>query len=99
MGAVVVMSKILLKGAYYTYQSVNPLFHLFVRQKRFYRPMNLYQKINFRLFQTLSLQNPFKFDENGRKLIKWVEDTVGKGDIAQYELPHSGGSVVSVSDS
>ena len=27
----------------------------------------------------------FKFDENGRKLSKQVEDTVGKGEIALYE--------------
>ena len=27
----------------------------------------------------------FKFDENGRKFIKWVENTVGKGEIARYE--------------
>ena len=27
----------------------------------------------------------FKFDENGRKLSKWVENTVGKGQIARYE--------------
>ena len=27
----------------------------------------------------------FKFDENGRKLSKWVENTVGKGKIARYE--------------
>ena len=27
----------------------------------------------------------FKFDENGRKLSKWVENTVGKGEIARYE--------------
>ena len=26
----------------------------------------------------------FKFDENGRKLSKWVENTVGKGEIARY---------------
>ena len=34
----------------------------------------------------------FKFDENGRKLFKWVENTVGKGEIARYEqfllFPH-----------
>ena len=29
--------------------------------------------------------NNFKFDENGRKLSKWVENTVGKGEIAHYE--------------
>ena len=27
----------------------------------------------------------FKFDENGRKLSKWLENTVGKGEIAHYE--------------
>ena len=27
----------------------------------------------------------FKFDENGRKLFKPVENTVGKGEIARYE--------------
>ena len=26
-----------------------------------------------------------KFDENSRKLSKWVENTVGKGEIARYE--------------
>ena len=25
----------------------------------------------------------FKFDKNGRKLSKWVENTVGKGEIAR----------------
>ena len=29
--------------------------------------------------------NNFKFDENGRKLTKQVENTVGKGEIARYE--------------
>ena len=27
----------------------------------------------------------FKFDENGRKLSKWVENTVEKGEIAHFE--------------
>ena len=27
----------------------------------------------------------FKFDENGRKLTKRLENTVGKGEIAHYE--------------
>ena len=27
----------------------------------------------------------FKFDENARKLSKWVENTVGKGEIARDE--------------
>ena len=27
----------------------------------------------------------FRFDESGRKLLKWVENTLGKGEIARYE--------------
>ena len=27
----------------------------------------------------------FEFDENKRKFSKWVENTVGKGEIARYE--------------
>ena len=27
----------------------------------------------------------FKFDENDKKFSKWVENTVGKGEIALYE--------------
>ena len=30
-------------------------------------------------------ENNFKYDENGRKLSKQVENTVGKGEIARYE--------------
>ena len=42
---------------------------------------------NFRLFQTQRVfaYNNFKFGENGRKLSKQVENTVGKGEIAHYE--------------
>ena len=32
-----------------------------------------------------SADDNFKFDENGRKLSKRVENTVGKGEIARYE--------------
>ena len=27
----------------------------------------------------------FKFNENGRKVTKWVENTMGKGEIGRYE--------------
>ena len=27
----------------------------------------------------------FRFDENGRNISKWVENTVGKGEIARFE--------------
>ena len=43
---------------------------------------------NFRLFQTQRVayaDDIFKFDENGKKLLKQVENTVGKGEIAHYE--------------
>ena len=41
---------------------------------------------NFRLFQTeRKADDNFKFDENGRKLSKRVENTVGKGEIACYK--------------
>ena len=32
-----------------------------------------------------SADNNFKIDENGRKFSKWVENTVGNGEIACYE--------------
>ena len=39
---------------------------------------------NFRLFQTERVcRRRFKFDKNGRKFSKWVENTVGKGEIAR----------------
>ena len=31
-----------------------------------------------------SADNNSKFDENSRKFSKWVENTVGKGEIARY---------------
>ena len=41
---------------------------------------------NFRLFQTERVRRRhFKFDENGRKFSKRVENTVGKGEIARDE--------------
>ena len=32
-----------------------------------------------------SADDNFRFDENSRKFSKWVENTVGKGEIAPYE--------------
>ena len=41
---------------------------------------------NFTVFQTKdSADDNFKSDENGRKFYEWVENTVGKGEIALYE--------------
>ena len=47
--------------------------------------LTLYQTTNFRLFQTEFADGNFKFDENGRKLSKREENTVGNGEIARYE--------------
>ena len=45
-----------------------------------------YQTTNIRLFQSERFADDnFKFEENGRKLSKWIENTVGKGEIARYE--------------
>ena len=44
------------------------------------------QMTDFRLFKTERIcRRQFSFDENGRKFSKWVENTVGKGEIACYE--------------
>ena len=41
---------------------------------------------NFRFFQQKEFADDnFKFDKNGRKLSKRVENNVGKGEIACYE--------------
>ena len=48
--------------------------------------LNKLPATNFRLFQTEEFADDnFIFDENGRKLSKRVENTVGKGKIAHYE--------------
>ena len=44
-----------------------------------------YQTTNFRPKLKEFAENNVKFDKNGRKLPKWVENTVGKGEIAHYE--------------
>ena len=41
---------------------------------------------NFRLFQLKKLtDNNFKFDANGRKFSKRIDNTVGKGEMACYD--------------
>ena len=46
--------------------------------------LTLSQTTNFRLFQAERDHN-FKIDENYREFFKWVENTVGKIEIARYE--------------
>ena len=50
-------------------------------EKDIFTYLTLSQATTFRRFQT----DNFKLNENGRKFSKWVEDTVGKGEIARYE--------------
>ena len=48
--------------------------------------LTLSQTTRFRLFQTESFcRQQFQIGENGRKLSKLFENTVGKGEIARYE--------------
>ena len=47
---------------------------------------NPFPNDKFRLFQTERVcSHNFKFDENGRKFSRLVENTVGKGEIARNE--------------
>ena len=55
--------------------------------------LSLYQTTNFRLLKLKEVADDnVKFDENGRKLSKQVENTVVKGEIPRYEqfllFPH-----------
>ena len=44
------------------------------------------QTTNFRVFQIEEFADDnFQVDENGRKFSRWIENTVGKGEIARYE--------------
>ena len=50
----------------------------------FVQPITRHQILDSSKLKEFADDN-FKFDENGRKLSKWVENTVGKGEIAHYE--------------
>ena len=48
--------------------------------------LTLFQTTKLRLFQTEEFpDNNFKFDKNGGKFSRMVENTVGKGEIARNE--------------
>ena len=51
---------------------------------QFSKGLTLSQMISFRLFQTERADDNFKLDENSEKFSKWVENAVGKGEIANY---------------
>ena len=52
--------------------------------KKIFAKISLSETTNFGLLKEFADDN-FKFDENDRKFLKWVEKTVGKGEIARYE--------------
>ena len=56
----------------------------------YYQTLTLCKTTNFRSFQTERVyRQQFEFDENGIKFSKWVENTVGKGEIARYNFSFS----------
>ena len=57
-----------------------------VQNLLFGKGLTLSQMTNFRLLQTLFADDNFEFDKNGRKFSKWVENTVGKGEIARLQF-------------
>ena len=61
--------------------------HSYVDLHFTHKQLTLSQTTKFKLFQTKKFADEnFKFDESGRKLLKWVENAVGeKGEIARYE--------------
>ena len=60
-----------------------------IREKELYRVtwqlLTISQTTNFRQKMKEFADDNLKFDENGRKFYKRVENTVGKGEIARYE--------------
>ena len=58
--------------------------HIPVNTVHIYSPITRRQILDSSKLKEFADDN-FKFDENGRKLSKWVENTVGKGEIACNE--------------
>ena len=58
--------------------------NLGTRFRILYQPFPKWQILDSSKLKEFADDN-FKFDENGRKLHKWVENTEGKGEIARYE--------------
>ena len=58
------------------------MWHLFFHFKC---TLTHYQTTNLESSKLKEFADNFKFDENGRKLSKLVENTVGRGEIARYE--------------
>ena len=73
------------------FYAISTVFQLFnSHSSQIHVSLNYFEPITRRqILDWSKLKQPaddnFKFDENIRKLSKWVENTVGKGEIAHYE--------------
>ena len=56
----------------------------FMRHSAKYLTLSQTKNLDFTILKEIADDN-FKFDENGKKFSKLVENTVGKGEIARYE--------------
>ena len=56
----------------------------YIRILRLFEPFPKQQILDSSKLEEFA-DNNFKFDKNGRKLSKWVENTVGKGEMACYK--------------
>ena len=78
------MSNLLNKIAQYTVRDLAHLMNFSLQQV--HGILTHYQTTNFSFFQSERVcRQYFKFDKNGKKLSKRVENTVGKEEIARYE--------------
>ena len=66
-----------LDDTWFVKRGLNPLTH-----NPDFQPITRWQILDSSKLKEFADDN-FKFDESGRKLHKWVENTVGKGEIAQ----------------
>ena len=88
------ITEILLKTALNTIQSINQLywyitksFSSYLVNQNFSKPFPKRQILYSSKMKEFA-GNYCEFDEYGGKFSKWVENTVGKGEIARYEQFH-----------
>ena len=55
-----------------------------LKEGDFYKPFLKQQILDSSKLKEFADDN-LRFDKNGKKLSKWLENTVGKGEIAHYE--------------
>ena len=81
----------IISGSYVNGTTKSTIYSFFPKVSPGYKiiesPVNPFPNDNILQWSKLKelADNNFEFDENGRKFSKWVENTVGKGEIARYE--------------